>query len=613
MPDTIPTLPVTPPSSGAPAPVPAVPSPSDATADVKPDGGELGHAVLGALAGAQVAHAATNPEPVNPAPTFHPDPLQNGAGGAALPTFHPDNGQESAPAAPPKPSFETQLENAEDAGVNNPLNPTAFVLGGIHLYSGALAKWANKKMQQDHEDDLAGAAKGKLPSWISPYRDIATGSLRDAAEMVHGVVGPRGLTTTGAAIVAPIPVGLYLVGHGLYNMIQDWGNLANPDVLQSELGSASGVVGGVATVVGGVDAMAKRLKARAVSNAPNDQFTAFKTGVPPSKAAPYDQETFEAAQPLIQKSMVGHDMTIKGQIEAADNAIGEIEAKVSKVISGNPDAIITDNAGNAVDVLGAVRNALSSSVRGSFLDVGLKELDDLPLKGEITLQDADDIRLQLNKENSAMMKSKNNYDFANMVATDPAFAARNAAAEALRSGIYNTLQKLGLPDAQIMRLNEGSVMKIRNAMLRQEYVAEKPVRTASKMGKIKSFVKRSLGPLGAAAGFEAGATVGHPVLGASAGARVGNMLGETLEPKYLTRDQLVEKAFEPAPKPMGAPMATPEVLGAAATTGVAGQQLATTPYNHIHIRSSDGHEFYIPASQLQQAYTADPSLEIIRH
>ena len=600
------------PVPGTPDATPSAPAPSQVAADVKPDGGPLGHAIIGSLAGAQAAQAdATAPQ----APAFIPDTTpSNGEGGGSMPpAFIPANGQDTSATdttAPPKPGFWDQMGKAEDAGASNPLNAPAFIIGGLHLYSGILADWASKKVDQDQQDELRGAAQGKTPSWMSPYRDIATGSLRDTAEMAHGLVGPKGLTATGAAIVAPVPAGLFMIGHGLYNMIQDWGSLANPDVLQSELGSASEIAMGGTMAVGGTEAAIKRVRARAVANAPNEQFEAFKTGIPNSKAAPYSQETFEKAQPLIQESMVGKDMTIKSQIEAADNAIGKIEAKVSKVVSGNPDAIITDNAGHSVDVLGEVRNALSGSVRGTFLEAGLKELNDLPLKGDVTLQAADDIRLQLNRENSAMMKAKNNYDFANMVATDPAFAARVAAAEALRSGLYNTLQRLGLPDAQQMRLDEGSVMKIRNALLRQEFAAEKPVRTASKMGKVKSFVKRSLGPLGAAAGFEAGAAVGHPVLGASAGARAGNVLGEALEPRYLTRDQLAEKAFEPAPKPMSATIATPAVLGAAAVAGEANQNITAS---HIHVRSSDGREFYIPAAQLQQAYTADPHLEIIRH
>ena len=218
--------------------------PSQAAANVKPDGGELGHAALGALTGATTAHAEQNATP-----DFIPA-TSRGEGGGAIPDFIPANGQTLA--APAKPGFWQQMENAENSGALNPLSPS-FIVGGLHLYSGALANWANKKMQQDQENNLRGVAAGKTPSWLSPFKKIEdaqtnfdAGALRDTAGMAHDVTGPKGLTTLAASILAPIPTGLYMVGHGLYNMVNSWGDLANPDTLQSELGSASEVVGGAA-------------------------------------------------------------------------------------------------------------------------------------------------------------------------------------------------------------------------------------------------------------------------------------------------------------------------------------------------------------------------------
>jgi hypothetical protein len=56
-----------------------------------------------------------------------------------------------------------------------------------------------------------------------------------------------------------------------------------------------------------------------------------------------------------------------------------------------------------------------------------------------TLAEADAIRSQLNAENKAVLK-KNSYDVATALAADPGFAAREAAAESLRDGIYQRLE-----------------------------------------------------------------------------------------------------------------------------------------------------------------------------
>ena len=588
-------------TTGAPAAGNGPPPPPDMEAapqPIKPDGGILGNAVLGSLA------QATKPPDMEAAPA---DMESAGV---------------TANANPPSPSL---WQKIKPYVTFNPL------LTPLHMAADATANAANQKAQEIEQKNLADIANNVQ----SPYKFIGTQTLRDAAEdsasafrtagsvagLVSGATSPEAATLAAVGATGPIgatATGLYMVGHGLYGMVQGWGDVSNPDVLQNELNSLAETVGGGAGLTEGAKGVVQAYKNK-TANTPNEQYIHFKNAVPPTKTAPYTELDYHAARPYLDaEHTTGTPVeSIATTVDAADSAIEKIEGKVDSVIKANPDVLVH------VNPIDAAQQVLRGSVRTDFLEAGLKELEKYPLGFErqgptiaqgamdepLTLQRADDIRRQLNDDNRSLMKSKNNYDIANMMNTDPAFAARQAAAEALRSGIYDTLEQLGLKDARQMRLDEGSLIKIRNAAERQRFNAEKSVKTAVKPSLAKKVAKKAAVGVGAAAGFELGSKVGHPLIGSAMGAEVGSEASEMLTPKALTRDELIQKAFEPIVKPQ--PVQTNGAGIPGVVAGQAPQAVTQAPPGFLHVQGSDGNEYHIPESQLNHAREVDPGLQIL--
>jgi hypothetical protein len=158
--------------------------------------------------------------------------------------------------------------------------------------------------------------------------------------------------------------------------------------------------------------------------------------------------------------------------DAADSAVGKIESQIDAAVKSLPDVKIQTNP------LDAAKQALSESVRKDFVTAGMKELDNYPLDGPLTLEQADEVRWQLNRDNQAILK-RNNYDQATALATDPGFAARQAASEALRNGIYDGLDENGVPGVRQLRLDEGSLIKLRRRI--------KPSMAAAQLGSRQRF------------------------------------------------------------------------------------------------------------------------------
>ena len=148
--------------------------------------------------------------------------------------------------------------------------------------------------------------------------------------------------------------------------------------------------------------------------------------------------------------------------DAADSAIGKIEGAVEQYIGQNPQTQITSQP------LRDATRALSQSPRGqSFIDAGLKDLEDFHLDQPKTLAEADAIRKQLNAENKAVLK-KNNYDIATARATTPDICCKRSSRRVIEE--WNLRQIPGMRDA---RLDEGSLIKIRNAAQNQIFNGER--------------------------------------------------------------------------------------------------------------------------------------------
>jgi len=194
---------------------------------------------------------------------------------------------------------------------------------------------------------------------------------------------------------------------------------------------------------------------------------------------------------------------------------------------------------------------------------------------------------------------------------DPGFAAREAAAEALRNGIYNGLKEQGFTDAEALRHTEGSLLKIRNASLKQEFNGEKTVAGTEKGGTTRKAAGKvaKVGIRGGAAAV--GAHVGGP-LGAGAADVLATPAAEAAEraiaPGKMTKNDLIQRAFTPAPvvRPV-------QVTGQGAAAGATGTAAAHSETDRIFFRASDGSMHSIPGNEnaLAHARHIDPNLEVM--
>ena len=98
-------------------------------------------------------------------------------------------------------------------------------VGDLHRSAQAVHDWAAEK------------ASPANPHMQGPLATYGEGVLRDTAGLISGATSPEGVATAGAAVAAPEIVGPAMMVHGVHNMIQSWGSLKNPDVLQNELNS----------------------------------------------------------------------------------------------------------------------------------------------------------------------------------------------------------------------------------------------------------------------------------------------------------------------------------------------------------------------------------------
>lgn len=431
----------------------------------------------------------------------------------------PANGQQPASQAPPAPTGDSWLQRA----VN-----TIPGVGLVHQGAAAVQDWANNELSPAN------------PHMLSPAATFGVGVLRDVAGLDRSVTTPGGLATGTALATVPEVAGPVLAAHGVYSGVKGWGDLRNPDVLQNELNAAAEIVGGGAATGEAVGSPGARggplarqvqstLADRAAAAAPDAAFNNFQRSMPATKSAPYTRADYDAARSYLENEHAETNIDgVEGARDAADASIGKIEDAVSARIAKAPGLQITTNP------LADARAALSQSPRGQqFVDSGLKDLDGLGLDQPLTVADADKVRLQLNQENRAVLK-KNNYDVASARATDPGFAAREAAAESLRNGIYGNF-----PDLQGLRLDEGSLIKVRNAAQNQIFNGEKQVGGTAPGGAISRAINRAAGIAGGSLGYGVGGPVGGAV-----GAEGASVAAEALSPKNLTRNELAVKSFD---------------------------------------------------------------------
>lgn len=424
-----------------------------------------------------------------------------------------------------------------------------------------LADMAEAERDARQQQNEAAIASGAQPrSGVSAYvnPESADDLIARTAKTIEGAASPKGVATAAATVAAPEIMGPALMAHGGYSAVKGWGDLRNPDVLENELNAAAETVGGAAVTGaaikagGGPITQAIRQKLNPATQLPAQAAQDLQTAIPPSKSAPYADIDMAKARPYLEAE---HGSTpinsVSGLRDAADSAIRKIEDQIEQKIAQLPKARFKTN------VTQDVTRALQANPRGqSFVDAGLKDLEDFHFDQPKTLVEADTIRRQLNLENQATL-AKNHYKVAVARASDPAFAAREAAAESLRDGIYSQLGANGMPNAAQLRLDEGSLIKIRNAAQNQVFNGDKVVRSTTQAGPARQVAKAVTKSGATAAGAAVG---GWP--GAIVGREVGDSLGNAFTPEGLTRDALVKRSFA---KPVAA---TPPARAIPATVSV---------------------------------------------
>ena len=254
---------------------------------------------------------------------------------------------------------------------------------------------------------------------------------------------------------------------------------------------------------------------------------------PPSQSAPYTPQDVIRATPYLAEEHADTPVTTVVQArEAADSAISKIEQRVSGYFDAFPNAQVQSTA------LQAARTRLAQNPRGSAVDAGMAELDDLGLDKPMSFVQLDKVRIQLNAENQAQL-SANQYDVSTALKADPKFAARYAAAAAIRDDIYDGLDKMGVSDVRPLRQDEGSIIAVRDALQRQEFNGDKTVSGTGANSLVAKVTRVAL----PAAGAAGGAYVAGPV-GAAGGAATGRLIAQSVTPANLTRDALIERGFK---------------------------------------------------------------------
>ena len=405
-------------------------------------------------------------------------------------------------------------------------------IGTSRQIAKAVEDWTAKKQQE-----LAASGGFKSPT-LTGVTNYALGETHDTANLYRTLTQPSSLAIAGAAHVPILgtAVGAGLTAQGAKGMAESWGDLVapnqpgqdtpwydrlNPDAAQKFLESASLAVGGVAATA---ETTPKAIEAgKSIHEAIRDKTAdplaqqaqkTFMQAIPPSRSAPYNEADFQAILPHLE------EMHANEPLEATPK---EIEQSMTKIVDKNENAVrekiaTAPDTPIGINPLDSVREALAKDPDKTFLDRGLKSLARFKWDN-LTLEEADKLRWKLNQMKDADLQ-KNGYDYAKALASNPAFAAADAASEALRNGVYNTLDKLGFPDVDKMRLTEGSAIKIRKAAARQEFNNERTVKGSGAGGGVRKAAAGAVRGAGMIAGMKGGAAIGGTE-GAIIGAGVG--------------------------------------------------------------------------------------------
>lgn len=312
-------------------------------------------------------------------------------------------------------------------------------------------------------------------------------------------------------------------------------------VLPKLTGAATEGIGKVAPIVKNVvtDAFAKDLPAQESAAHAN-----FMKAIPPTKSAPYELGDLQKARPFLEDAHADSPIkTPQDVVDAANAGLSRIENHVSQAIQNHPGAQLT------VDPVQAAKSAVAQSDLGiakpEAVEAAGKELEPYNFDEPKTLAEADRIRRQLNSENRSFENRNNTVQF-DARNTDPGYAARDAANDAIKGNLYDRLADLGEDGIGDLRQTEGSLVRIRNAAQNQIFNGDKAVGGTGNNSSIANAGRNLVRAGSTGVGVLAGEHLGGP-WGATAGGITGAAAGEFINkwafPGNLTRAELLDKAF----------------------------------------------------------------------
>lgn len=420
------------------------------------------------------------------------------------------------------------------------------------------------------------SARGMIDAQIDQYRKAKAAQAEGrTSEMV------------GHSVAAALP----MVGP----MAARWGEMIG----NGEAPEAAGemIVGALtpAAVKGGKTAagvVSKRMATRAATRAA-EALTAAESDL--ALALPKaDRALFSTAKPYLNEQAKAAPITTVAElIDASDAAITGIEGRASQIVQAFPEARLR------IDYQGVVQKALGDTPRGKALDVAMRELEDLPLDRDLTLPELDRIRLQMNAENKAIRK-RNNYDQATARKVDPGYAAREALAAEIRDRLYGYLEQRGVEGVRQMRMDEGALIQVRDAALKELPRSARGVAGGAQAGLLRRMAAKGAEKAGTFVGAKA---AGGP--GALVGAEAGGMVGDLIRGTAPSRDVLVGRAFKVADDRLPTYPTVPERAPVAGELGPGAIEMSAGP-DGSYVRSERG-EYAVPERKALPA--GRPSVE----
>jgi hypothetical protein len=282
----------------------------------------------------------------------------------------------------------------------------------------------------------------------------------------------------------------------------------------------------------------------------------FQKAIPPGvgKAA-YTPEDAAAVRPILEKAHAESPVdSPQGVVDALESDRVSRDNEVRGLVRdggkyAQEPLLLTDDAGQPVSVKQKLVEALAEDekVRPGFTEAALKELERFNTT-DPTLDEADRLRETLNSENRDKLNTpQGKRAISDARETDPEFAARYELQDILRDGIYSRLEEKGVKSARESRQLDASVIRVKNAALKQVNNADKVLRGSSEVGAFRKGAAKISTVAGAGAGWSAGAATGIPLapeVGAVVGGGLGKALGEKIAPPDLTRGEVLKRSLD---------------------------------------------------------------------